>query len=194
LISCGGFLLFLWALYAVGEKRFLESARLIAGVSSILVFAVVGSYFTGVLPPLPLTLKEAGIYHSLTHTGGAYTVTTEQKETWYTSILPQTLHIVPGEPLVAYSAVFAPGAFNSDIEHVWERSDDTKKKWVQVSLVAFTLSGGRNGGYRGYSEISSPQEGKWRVFVRTTSDQVIGKVSFTVVHTDSEPALQSIAK
>ena len=188
-VSIAGFLLFLWALYAVGKKRFLESFKLIIISSSMLVFGIVGSYFTGVLPPLPLTLKDSGVYHSVVRTEGSYVVTAEQEETWQTRLLPRTVHLVPGKPLYGYSSVFAPGAFTTDIIHVWERYDSAKKKWREVSRVAFTLSGGRNGGYRGYSEISSPQQGLWRLSVRTNSNQVIGRVRFTVVTVPTDPAL-----
>ena len=194
-VSSAGFIFFLILLYLVGKTRFIESFFEIVVSSLILVLAVIGSYFTGILPPLPLTLKDAGVYHSLQHTGTDYIVTTEQQQTWYESLFNQeTVHLVPGDSLYGYSSVFAPGAFQTDIVHVWERYVPEKKTWVLASRIPFSLSGGRNGGYRGYSEISSPEPGEWRLSVLSSSNQVIGRVHFTVASTNEPVGVITLTK
>ena len=194
LVSTGIFALFLIVLYAVGKERFMESFWQILISTLVLLCAMIGSYFTGILPPLPLTLKDSGIYHDIRHIGDTYIVSAEQKEKWYSAYLHTTIHITAGEPLYGFSSVFAPGAFNTSISHVWERYDSKNKKWIPVSQVSFLLSGGRNGGYRGYSEITSPDEGVWRLSVRTESGQVIGRVDFTIVYVSTSTPSTTLSK
>jgi hypothetical protein len=78
--------------------------------------------------------------------------------------------------------------------HVWEKYDPVQKKWVLQSKVAFTLSGGRNDGYRGYSIVSASSPGLWRLSVLSESEQVLGRVKFQVVTVDTEPVLQTVTK
>jgi hypothetical protein len=78
--------------------------------------------------------------------------------------------------------------------HVWEKYDPAQKKWVQQSKVAFTLSGGRDEGYRGYSIVSVTSPGTWRLSVLSESEQVLGRVQFKIETVDIEPVLESVSK
>ena len=49
---------------------------------------------------------------------------------------------------------------------------------VAVTAVAETDA---EGGYRGYTTLSAPKEGKWRCSVETASGALIGRVGFRVV-------------
>ncbi len=75
--------------------------------------------------------------------------------------------------------------------HVWEWYDPAQKKWVEKSKVAFPINGGRNNGYRGYSNISDVPAGKWRVTIETTEGQAIGRIEFAVQEVSMEPALHT---
>jgi hypothetical protein len=159
-----------------------------------LTLALVASYYAGVLPPLPLSLKDVGVYHSVAHTGSQYVIQKEPSPVWYDFWSTQTVHLRPGDSLYGYSAVFAPGAFTADLMHVWEKYDPAQKKWVQQSKVAFTLSGGRDEGYRGYSIVSVTSPGTWRLSVLSESEQVLGRVQFKIETVDIEPVLESVSK
>lgn len=190
-ITIAAFALFLWLLGLVGWDRLKQTLRLIIlGASGVLAFLVI-SYFTSVIPPIPLTLRDSGIYHDLIHTAEGYTVTAEAARPWWQFYEPQTVHLVPGDSLYAYSAIFAPGAFSASIVHRWERYDTTSKKWVTQSKVSFPLSGGRAGGYRGYSVIGNVSGGQWRVTIETPTGQAIGRIRFEVIEADSEPVLHA---
>ena len=155
---------------------------------------LVGSYTTGILPPLPLSLKDVGVYHSVTRTASGYIIQKEPDRLWYQLFDTQIVHTTPGESLSGYSAVFAPGAFSSDLMHVWEKYDATQKKWVVQSRVIFPVNGGRDAGYRGYSIITSPEPGLWRLSVLSESEQVLGRVQFQVQNTSVPPTLETVTK
>ena len=182
------FALYLFFLRFVGRRSLKGLSRNIALGSVGVVATVMTLYFSGLVPPIPLTAKESGIYHRIVRTGDGYEVTHEGWSRW-SRFLTREVHHVPGTPLYAYSAVFAPAAFSANIAHRWERYDEAAKRWVTESMIAFTLSGGRAGGYRGYSEKSDPRPGRWRVTIETLEGQVIGRLNFTVESVSAPPVL-----
>lgn len=186
-----------------------SSHNLFAGRSGWAVFGSIagilvlvnGLYFVNLIPPLPLSLKEADVYHSLVVNGpGDYTVTSEhQKTTGIASIdflarffaLRQTVHIKPGDPLWAYTAVFSPTALNTKIVHEWQHYNRVNGQWVTRAVVPLSVVGGRGGGYRTFSEVTGITAGRWRVDVETLGGQVIGRLNFNVVVQSKEPPLQT---
>jgi Protein of unknown function (DUF2914) len=145
-------------------------------------------YFANIIPPIPLAVREAGAYHSIVRTGSNYQVGAEETK-WYNFFKTRTVHIVSGEAVYLYSAIFAPTNFDTSIVHKWERYDDTQKKWLDVSQVTFPIIGGRGSGYRGYSFKSNITPGLWRVKIETLRGQVMGRVKFNVEYVDQEPQL-----
>ena len=180
LIAIVTFLTFLFVLYKVGEKRFKESVKKIALSSVAIVVLVSSAYVTGLIPPIPLALKEGDVFHTVTRISGGYEVMTEAPRPWW-EFWNDSVHVSAGESLYAYSAVYAPISFDTTIVHRWEHYDTNKGAWVEKSRLAFSVSGGRVQGYRGYSIRQNPESGRWRVFIETPGGQVLGKLSFTVV-------------
>ncbi len=180
--------LFLYLLWRTGKERLSESLMPIIGSCLALLIVIVTSYFSGLVPPIPLTLKEGGIYHSLRHEGDKYVLTTEPSQAWW-NLGPQIVHVTPGETIYAYTAIFAPIRFGTNVVHRWEWFSEREGTWVLKSTIAFPIAGGRAHGYRGYSEYSNPEPGKWRVSVETPNGQVIGQLLFSVEPVSSLPAL-----
>jgi hypothetical protein len=192
-LAIGIFGLFLFLLSLAGWQRLKQTFSLIVlGACGILAVITI-SYFTALIPPIPLTLQDAGIYHTLVREKGGYTVSAEHAPAWWHFRTP-TIHHVPGTPLFAYSSIFAPGAFTASVAHRWELYDAGKKQWVTKAFIPFPLAGGRKNGYRGYSEILDAQPGQWRVTIETVNGQVIGRIRFTVVSAAAEPKLDLEAK
>ncbi|MEK7602097.1 MAG: DUF2914 domain-containing protein [Patescibacteria group bacterium] len=187
-LSCVSFALFLYLLKRTRPEEFRKSFQYILPGSLSVLFLMNVFYFTGIMPPIPLTLPESGVYHSFAREDGNYVVSAEAEQPWW-NVSEHVVHHVPGTPLYAYSSVSAPVRFSTYIVHVWERYDAPKQKWVERSRVSFNITGGRDGGYRGYSELADAEEGKWRVRIQTPEGQTIGRLSFTVVTVSEEPLL-----
>jgi len=186
------FALFLWLLRLVNQARAKENLRPIAVITLAITLLVSGAYFTGVIPPLPLALAESGIYHAVARTPSGYSLKTEGERSWWEFWAP-TLHVVPGSPLYAYSAIAAPASFGSTVVHRWEYLDG-RGRWITESRIAFPITGGRQGGYRGYSAKENLAEGNWRVSIETSGGQVIGRIGFMVENTPFAPALQTVTR
>ncbi len=136
-------------------------------------------YFTNILPPIPLSLKNAGVYHQLTRSGTEYAAASEVKPWYRRWWLTETIHYQTGQPLYVYSAVFAPTELDTTIIHDWQHYDEAAKRWLSEARIPIAISGGRDGGYRGYSLKSALRPGAWRVNVETTRGQLLGRLKFT---------------
>ena len=155
--------------------------------SILIIFLVMNTlYFLNIIPPIPLSLRSAEMTHSLSRSNGAYLLGVEQ-ENWFERLIPgQTVHIEQGDPLYAFSTIFAPADLDTTIVHNWQYYDSDTWQWVDSSRLSFYISGGRDQGYRGYSVTSKLHEGKWRVSVETERGQVLGRINFRIVELGSE--------
>ena len=187
-LAIAAFSAFLALLAVTGGERLVRTLPHIVTGTAIILFAVPYFYLSGIIPPLPLALKDHGIFHGVVRTPDGYQVTYEGSARW-SRYLERTIHHVPGTPLYAFGSVFAPQDFSTSVVHRWERYDETQEAWVTESMIAFGLSGGRRGGYRGYSIKDNPRPGLWRVSIETTEGQVIGLMRFRVVDVDTAPPL-----
>lgn len=195
--SLAGIGLILAILAVFSREKFRKSRTIILAAIIVTFFGVNLLYFFHLIPPLPLSLADGGIYHALLVNGpGDYAASSEK------SALPgvlaavtryfawsETINLVPGDPLYAYSAVFSPTALNTDVIHEWQWHDDAAGRWTTRARVTLSVVGGRDGGYRTFSMLSAPEPGSWRVNVLTPQGSAIGSMRFTVVAASTTPLL-----
>lgn len=193
MLASGIFGLYLLLLRSVGRERLIQSLPPIVGSCLAIVVLMVGAYFSGVVPPIPLALKDVGIYHGLTRENGQYVLLGEAERSWW-DLRPEVVHAVPGAPLYVFSAVQAPIRFGTVVVHRWQRYDETKRAWITQSRIAFAISGGRSEGFRGHSEVSNLAPGEWRVRVETENGQVIGQLRFSIIHSQAHPVLKEVRR
>jgi hypothetical protein len=183
-IATVAFALVIAGLTVIGPRRMMQSWKGIAAGAVGVLVVLNASYFTNILPPLPLALTNAGVYHSVTRDGDVYHAVGETRPLISRISMPgmETLvHVNPGESLYLYSAVFAPIKLQTKILHIWQHYDDTANEWRTQAVVSYPISGGRDGGYRGFSVKSLPAKGHWRVDIETADGRIIGRVAFSVV-------------
>lgn len=149
-------------------------------------------YFLNIIPPVPLSLKDIGIYHSLLKkSDGNYTGLYEASPWWQVwRNTGKNYALGAGDSAFCFSSVFAPTNLSVPIFHRWERYNELSDQWETQSLVEFPIAGGRDQGYRGYSVKSALMEGDWRCDVETKGGALIGRSDFEVVEA-TEPATLS---
>jgi len=181
LFSLAFIVLFLLLLWAVSRNNFNKSRRLVI-ILVAGVFALVNIlYFTNTIPPLPLAIKEKGIYALVKrNSSGNYDLQqlAEGNNHWYTAY--PLYNIEKNQPVFVYSAIFSPPDFSMKVQHQWQWYDADTKKWVTKSVIDLNVVGGREGGFRTFSEKFSVVSGKWRVNMLAPSGQVIGRVRFFI--------------
>jgi len=173
---------FISILRRMSETAEYESARGFALAVGIPMF--VGMlYVLNVIPAVPLSLKESGIYHDIERSStGAYMGAKETDNRLFANLRHTVYHMNESDDAVYYfSSVEAPAEVSAPITHVWEYYDEKNRTWVTSTTISFDVSGGREGGYRAYSKKENVIPGLWRVTVRVGESRIVGRMSFTIV-------------
>ena len=149
-----------------------------------LIFLILnGLYFTNIIPPIPLSLKEVGIFHQVTReTDGSYTLVYEDGPWWRPfKHSDNVIRAVVAEPdIYCFAAVFAPVRLSTDIFHNWEYYDETVSGWVTKDRLSYRIEGGSANGFRGFTKIRNYHNGRWRCSIETGRGQVLGRELFKV--------------
>lgn len=144
-----------------------RSALAVTGVLALIV-ATLAHLGRAWIPPAPLFLAPSAL---------AWNVAALD------AVEPAPHAIAAGElrerGLVAYTPVYAPAGLDQSIRHIWRREGET------VDVVTLSpVHGGRREGFRTFSRktaFPADPTGHWWVDVVTSSGQLIGRLSFTVV-------------
>ncbi len=173
-------ILFTAVLRDVEGKRHVHE---IAVMVSVIFILFNGLYFMHVIPPVPLSLKDIGIYHSvLKYSSGDYLALYEPSP-WYEFWRDTNANFTyrAGESAYCFTSVYAPAKLGTPIYHVWEHYDTAAKEWEQMASISFAIAGGRAEGYRGFSVVTMSSAGQWRCNVETQSGALVGRSVFTAV-------------
>jgi hypothetical protein len=175
--------LFIMGLYRIVPEIVRQNRTRVARSIAIIYIIFNALYFLNLIPPLPLAIKDAGVYHSVIHeSDGTYQLTGEVLP-WYEAYLNYNVvyHQDNGEPVYVYTAIFAPNDLSTTIKYQWQEYDETTRAWVTTDTLSFPILGGRDAGYEGYTVKDNVTPGDWRVNVITSYGQLIGRVAFTDV-------------
>ena len=162
--------------------------------SSLISLVMIFFYFFNLIPPVPLSIREAGVYHNISRTNSGYLLQAEPLNFWQKLSFSPTIHLGPGEQAFVYTAIYSPADLNTNIIDDWQHYDQNSSSWVSISKLSFFIVGGRQNGYRGYTLKSNLADGAWQVFVETPRGQVLGHFQFNIEHVAVAPALEQIQK
>jgi hypothetical protein len=138
-------------------------------------------YFLDLMPPVPLALKDGGIYRSVKRIGDQYQVTYRRPARWkFWQKDEREFVYANGDTAYCFAAVFAPTALHEQIVHHWQRQTEDGD-WVTSDVLRYSIVGGRDGGFRGYSFKRKLTPGRWRVEVQTVEGRLLGRIPFEVV-------------
>jgi hypothetical protein len=181
--------LFIFALRKYARERFLESRTHIWSFVTVIFIGINILYFTNLIPPIPLALKDSGIYHAIDKSISGNYIVYKEVEGWERYVtLRDKIHWREGQPLHAYSAIFSPGSLNADVVHDWQYKN-ADGEWITATRIPLYIAGGRSGGFRVYSTKYTFTPGPWRVDVKTPTGQLIGRINFEIVLTETKPDL-----
>ena len=181
------YILFLAVFRGTDTNKLREVSFIIAGI--FCAFNVL--YFLNVIPPVPLAMRDLGIYHSvLRHSDGTYLAMYEPAQ-WYQfwRDTSETYLLNSSHSAFCFSSVFAPADLEAPIYHKWEYKNPQTGEWEVRARVSFPISGGREEGYRGFTVKTAVSSGEWRCDVETAGGALIGRIGFTAVESSTTPAL-----
>jgi hypothetical protein len=186
-------LLYLFILQFTSETASEEVSRLYAlGVGIPMFIGML--YFLNVIPAVPLSLASGGVYHSMVRdSDGEFSAIQETDTRLFSKFRVPVYHMASHDNGVYFfSSVSAPAELSAPISHVWEYYDENTKQWVPKTTIAFTLSGGRDDGYRAFSQKENVAEGLWRVTVKVDDKRIVGRMKFYIVKDDGEEEMVNV--
>lgn len=133
-------------------------------------FLILNLYYANYIPAVPLALGETGFYSYVEKVGTGDYLKEEQgliesKRFFVFKKEEYNLSSLKSQQLYFFSSLISPANVSANITHVWEKYDPASKQWLKQIEIGYPISGGREAGYRGYSQISNLSVGEWRVRV-----------------------------
>ncbi len=150
---------------------------LIPAGSVIILLAAL--YAAKVIPPIPLSLKQIGIYHNIERTEEGFTLYKQTPGWKLWAQGDQDFIAREGDRIYLFSRIFAPGGFRDRLYFHFQLLNG-REKWETTDRIPLTIVGGRNEGFRGYAYKQNYQAGKWRALVETSEGLEIGRINFRV--------------
>lgn len=170
-----------------------EKELLWVGIGFVFIFMNI-LYFANLIPPIPLSLNDVGVYHNIEKAGKNYRVSKQKCQNWDRCIFTKKKEYITGprETMYLYSAVHAPEDMNLKVAHEWQKYDPDQG-WETKTRIPYKIRGGSEGGFRWYSYYLV-SEGTWRVSIESKTGQIIGRKKFVVERTDEKPELIDVIK
>ncbi len=154
---------------------------------------LLGLYFVGAIPPVPLSLKHIGIYADVNPVKDEqghrrYELSWQTTSPWNLWGLQDDIFVgQTGSKAYAFVRIFAPTKFNDQVRFAWDYYDEEKGWLERGKPFATTLSGGSEEGFRTFAYSTMGRPGKYRVRVLSMDDREIGRKTFSFVEGESPP-------
>ncbi|OIR04494.1 hypothetical protein GALL_134280 [mine drainage metagenome] len=154
----------------------------------IVAAVIILAYVLDVIPPVPLVKRDVQVGTHFEKLAGEYRVLQDKAPWWvFWSSTSNTLYINAGDPVYCISSVFAPRGLETKLYHNWQYYD-AKKGWQTRSRIGFSLAGGRDNGFRGYTFKQNLAYGEWRVKVETEGGKTIAVHKFDIEESMATPS------
>lgn len=149
----------------------------------IFIYALINIFYLfKLIPPVPLAMQEGVVAHNIEMENNRYYVTYERDD-WYVFWRDHRLKYIhePDTDVYVFSSIFAPTDLKKSIFHRWTWYNRSLEEWEIVEDIGYEITGGRDGGFRGYTYKNNVKEGEWKIEVITEEELVLGVVNFEIV-------------
>lgn len=157
------------------------------GVQALFVL----SYALRIAPPVPLAVKEIGIYHDVRKDpeGRGKLLSHESHGLRFWQKGDQNYLEREGDKVWVFARVFAPRGFHDTIYAAWFYDHPTRG-WSQVHRLGLKVTQSGERGFATEAFLTSPPEGKYRVEIQSADGRAMGLLRFEVTRDPSdEPRL-----
>lgn len=166
----------------IQDQRTLQKSLLLPGATVLVLF--LAFYLVGWIPPVPLSIQNMGIYHSVEKSEGKYILSHEQASWRFWRRGDQDFYAEPGDTVYFFAEIFSPARFSDSVILHWYYKDPVRG-WQTTDKIPMNITGGRKNGYRGFASKQNYSAGDWRISVETTDGREIGRIYFKVIKLDS---------
>lgn len=164
---------------AVWKVKWEKKGRefLLPGLVTLLIFFSL--YHFAIIPPVPLILTKAGVYHEIVRKDGDYMVSKDARELEIGMGSRPLFMGRSGEAIHVIVSLFAPAGFKDEVKIRWSYKH-RKEGWIQNDEIPMLIHGGRLEGFRGITRKNYFHPGEWRVQVFTEENREIGRFYFDI--------------
>jgi hypothetical protein len=162
---------------AMLEQNVLFRAILAPCLSVLFIFVLF--YFLGWIPPVPLSVKEQGVYHLIEHREGHYYLSTEKVWWKFWQQGDSDFRAQPEDKIYFYAQIYSPARISDQVVIHWFQ-EDTHGRWISSDRIPLKIQGGRETGYRGFAFKSNYTPGRWKILVETSGGIEISRMYFEV--------------
>jgi hypothetical protein len=178
LSSFTSFLYGKWLLKKKVTAERMKNEFIIPHASVLIVF--VSLYFFKVIPPVPLSIQEIGIYHNIEKKDGGYLLYSEHPRWKFWLNGDEDFEAREGDKVYVFLRLFAPKGFEDKIYLRWQYRSK-HGEWLTSDRIELRILGGRGAGFRGYAYKSNYQLGEWRILAETEDQLEIGRIDFDIL-------------
>lgn len=170
-------------------RRWNPDAQFLVRNVAIPGFGVQGAllmlYLIGVIPPLPVNVQFAGLYHDVKRISPqVYQLSSVDDVVWYrpTTWFGPDFLARQGDRPYYFFRIFAPKGFAPYKVRVRWYHDHPDQGWTTTGngFLTTVSSNGTDGGYRYFATTSTLKPGNWRVVLETEAGHEIHRLSFSV--------------
>jgi hypothetical protein len=166
---------------------FTRSLKLISG--PLVVCAIFSLLYTAkLIPPVPLALTSIGVYQNVERVPeGGYRVSYERPWWRFWHRGDQRFLAREASRVWVFSEIFSPGGFEGNIIFHW-RQWRPDQGWVTTDRISLPIQGGRQEGYRAFTNKSNFTPGLWQVRLETPNGLEVGRIQLRIIEaSDSTP-------
>lgn len=176
-------------------RKDIDRKRLFPLILGIYLFINVCYYFN-MIPPVPLSLQNGMVAYEVKKENDTFLVTYEQTSFltfWKT--FDKTFNYNNSDTVFVYTSIFAPSDLQKSVLHKWQWYSPETESWNITDNISYEVTGGREGGYRGFTFKENIWPGQWKVAVTTDNGLVLGVIQFNIISdsTLAEPHLTTKA-
>jgi hypothetical protein len=158
-----------------------RTRRVLGWAPSLILVLIVIIYINRWIPPVPLSMQFAGIYHRVEKQSDHYQLTST-KWPWYQFWRGDDRPFLArsGDALYCFVRIFGPRRFRDQVYLRWGYRAPGRKTFYTSDRIPLAIYGGRGEGFRGYAVKSNYEPGVWRVDIETADGRPLGEVQFEV--------------
>ncbi|MFZ3229804.1 MAG: DUF2914 domain-containing protein [Pseudobdellovibrio sp.] len=168
----------------IQNQQILYRAIFAPAVSVIAVFGLF--YFLGWIPPVPLSVKDQGVFHQIDKRDGKYFLSYQESERKFWQRTNSSFNAEPGDKIYFYAQIYSPARISDQVIVHWFQQDK-KGIWLSTDKVPLKVQGGREEGFRGFAYKSNYTAGNWKIVVETSSGIEISRLYFEIISVDKNP-------
>ncbi len=147
------------------------------------IYAFVNTcYYFNLIPPVPLSLENGLVAYDVQKEDNTFEVSYERVPLLNVfKSFDDTFNYTDGDTVYVFTSIFAPSDLKKSVLHNWQWYNAQSDSWSITDRIGFEVTGGREGGFRGYTYKANVWPGKWRVNVITDEGLVLGRIDFQII-------------